>query len=84
MSYLKEALQPPYLKDALPNQHTQLEDGPPFDARVGGFSGVAVGALADDDVGLFVFDLVEEVGQGFDWRGLMSAKGEWDSQRQRG
>ena len=60
--YLKKPLQPPDLEDALADQHAQLEDGPPFDARVGGFGGVAVGALADDDVGLFVFDLVEEVG----------------------
>lgn len=62
MSYLKKALQPPDLKDALADQHAELEDGPPFDARIGGFGGVAVGALTDDDVGLFVFDLVKQVG----------------------
>lgn len=61
MSYLKKSFQPPDLKDALADQHAQLEDGPPFDARVGGLGGVAVGTLADDDVGLFVLDLVEEV-----------------------
>lgn len=65
--YLEKALQPPDLEDAFGEEHAELEDAPPFDAAVGAFGGVAVDAFPHDDVGLFVFDLGEEVGEEFDW-----------------
>lgn len=63
---LEEALEPPNLEDALANDDAHLEDAPPFDAGVGALGGVAVGALADDDVALLVLDLGEEFGEEFD------------------
>lgn len=56
---LEEASQPPDLESALPEQDAHLENAPPFDTGVGAFGGVAVGAFADDDVGLLVLDLGE-------------------------
>lgn len=56
-AYLEETLQPPDLKDALAEKDADLEDAPPFDAAVGAFGCVAVHSFAEDDVGLFVFDL---------------------------
>jgi hypothetical protein len=61
--HLEETLQPPNLKDSLSYQHTQLEYRPPLDPRVCAFCCVSVRAFSDDDVGLFVFDLVEEFGE---------------------
>jgi len=60
-AYLEEALQPPDLEDALAHQDAHLEYAPPLHAPVGGLSCVAVDALAEDDVGLLVFDLGEEL-----------------------
>lgn len=57
-TYLKESLQPPDLKYALPNQNSQLKYAPPLDPTICAFGRIAVGAFADDDVGLFIFDLV--------------------------
>ena len=54
---LEEALDPPDLEDALADEQAQLEDAPPFYAGVCRFGSVAVGAFADDDVGLLVFYL---------------------------
>ena len=62
---LEETLEPPDLKDALAKQDAKLEDAPPLDTSICRLGCVAVGALADNDVGLFVFDLVEEVGEFF-------------------
>ena len=61
--YLEEALEPPDLEDALADDDAHLEDAPPLDAGVGALGGVAVGALADDNVALLVFDLGEEFGE---------------------
>ena len=60
--HLEKALQPPHLEDALAEQHDEPENAPPLDSRVGALGCVAVRALADDDVGLFVADEAEEVG----------------------
>lgn len=60
---LEKALKPPDLEDALGNNDAHLEDAPPLDTSVGALGGVAVGALAHDDVALLVFDLGEELGQ---------------------
>jgi D-alanine-D-alanine ligase-like ATP-grasp enzyme len=60
-AYLEEALQPPDLEDALADQDAHLEYAPPLHTTVGGLGCVAVDALAEDDVGLFVFDLGEEL-----------------------
>ena len=45
------------------NDDADDEDVPPLNAAVGALGGVAVGALADDDVRLFVLDLGEEFGE---------------------
>jgi hypothetical protein len=45
----------------------------PPDLGVGALGGVAVGALADDDVALFVLDLGEEFGELLDYWWLLSA-----------
>lgn len=63
--YFEEPLEPPDLEDAFADDDAHLEDRPPFDARVGRFRRVAVRALADHDVALFVLDLGEEVGELF-------------------
>jgi hypothetical protein len=71
---LEEALEPPDLKDALADDDAHLEDAPPLDAGVGALGGVAVGALADDDVALLVLDLGEEFGELLDcWWGLLAS-----------
>lgn len=57
LTHLEEPLQPPHLEEALPNQHHELEDAPPLDARVCALGGVPVCSLADDNVALLVFDL---------------------------
>ena len=69
--HLKEPLEPPHLEHALADQHAELEDAPPLDARVGRLGGVAVRALAHHDVALLVFDLGEEFGHLADWRGWL-------------
>jgi hypothetical protein len=51
------------LKDTICNQNTHLESTPPFDAAVGALSSIPMDALAQDDVGLFVFDLNKKIGQ---------------------
>lgn len=63
---LEEALEPPNLEDALANDDSHLEDAPPLDAGVGALGGIAVRALADDDVALLVLDLGEEFGEELD------------------
>jgi hypothetical protein len=70
---LEEALEPPDLEDALADDDAHLEDAPPLDAGVGALGGVAVGALADDDVSLFVLDLGEEFGELLDCWWVLSA-----------
>jgi hypothetical protein len=71
---LEEALEPPDLEDALADDDAHLEDAPPLDAGVGALGGVAVGALADDDVALLVLDLGEEFGELLDcWWGLLAS-----------
>ena len=59
----EEASDPPHLEDALANEQGHLEDAPPLDARVCRFGGVAVGALADNNVRLLVLDLCDELGE---------------------
>ena len=66
---LEEALEPPDLEDALGDEHADLDDTPPLDARVGALGRVAVHALAHDDVGLLVLDLGDDGAQGADWNG---------------
>ena len=44
-----------------------LKDRPPFNSVVSRLGGVAVGALADDDVGLLVLDLGKDLGEFADW-----------------
>lgn len=60
---LEETLEPPDLEDALADHDAHLEDAPPLDASVGALGGVAVGALAHDDVALLVLDLGKELGK---------------------
>lgn len=60
---LEETLEPPNLEDALGDHDAHLEDAPPLDASVGALGGVAVGALAHDDVALLVLDLGKELGK---------------------
>ena len=60
----EEAADPPDLEETLADEERQLEDAPPLDTGVGGLGGVAVGALADDDVRLLVLDLGHELGEG--------------------
>lgn len=47
---LEEATEPPDLEESLANDNTDDEHVPPLDTGVGAFGGVAVGALAHDDV----------------------------------
>jgi hypothetical protein len=61
------------VEDALADDDAHLEDAPPLDAGVGALGGVAVGALADDDVALFVLDLGEEFGELLDCWWVLSA-----------
>lgn len=63
VAYLKEAFQPPDLEDTLANQDHHLEDAPPLDSGVGALCGVSVVSFAEDDIGLFVFNLGEEFGK---------------------
>ena len=58
-AYLKEPLQPPDLEYALPDQDSQLKDAPPFDPAICAFRCITMGPLTDNDVGLFVFDLIQ-------------------------
>ena len=60
-AYLKEPLQPPDLKDTLPYQDSQLKYAPPFDPAICALSCIAVGPLTDNDVGLFIFDLIQQL-----------------------
>ena len=72
---LEEALEPPDLEDALADHDAHLEDAPPLDAGVGALGGVAVSALADDDVALFILDLSKEFGEELDcWENITSAR----------
>jgi hypothetical protein len=64
---LEEATQPPDLEECLANNHSDDEHVPPLDTGVGALGGVAVGALADDNVGLLVLDLGEELGETTDY-----------------
>lgn len=61
-TYLEESLQPPDLEDTVCNQNNHLEGAPPLNAAVGALSSVAMDALAEDNVGLFVFNLREKIG----------------------
>lgn len=58
---LEEAPQPPDLEEGLADDDADDEEVPPLDAGVCALGGVAVGALADDDVLLLVLDLGEEL-----------------------
>lgn len=60
---LEEPLQPPHLKDPLPDQHPQLENTPPLHPRVRALGRIPVCPFPHDDVGLLVFDLGEEFAQ---------------------
>lgn len=62
-AYLKEALQPPDLEDTLGNKDSHLEYGPPLNTLVRRLGGVAVDALAKNDVGLLVLNLGKELGK---------------------
>ena len=67
---LEEAPQPPDLEDGLANDDANDKQVPPLDARVGALGRVAVCPLADDDVGLLVLDLGQELGEVADWRSM--------------
>lgn len=71
LAYLKEAFQPPDLEDTFTNQDSHLEHTPPLDSGVCAFCGVSVGSFAEDNIGLFVFDLSEEFGELADWSVLV-------------
>jgi hypothetical protein len=60
LAYLKEAFEPPNLEEALANEHHELEDAPPLDARVGALCSIPVYSFADNDVALLVLDLCDE------------------------
>lgn len=73
-TYLKEPLQPPDLKDSLPNQDPKLENAPPLHPAVCALSCVAMRALADYDIRLLVFDLGEKFCKKFHYQHrIMSA-----------
>ncbi|KAK1249148.1 hypothetical protein MKX07_002664 [Trichoderma sp. CBMAI-0711] len=59
---LEEAPQPPDLEKGLADDDANDEEVPPLDAGVRALGGVAVGALADDNVLLLVLDLGEKLG----------------------
>lgn len=59
---LEEATQPPDLEERFANDDADDEEVPPLDSGVCALGGVAVGALADNDVLLFVLDLGEKIG----------------------
>lgn len=61
LAYLKEALEPPDLEDAFCSKDKDLEGAPPFDPTVCALRSISVSAFADDYVGLFIFDLGEEL-----------------------
>jgi hypothetical protein len=63
LAYLEEPLQPPDLKDAFANQDSHLEDTPPLYSSVRALGCVSMGSFPDHDIGLFVFDLGEELRQ---------------------
>ena len=63
LAYLEKALQPPDLEDALADKDSHLKNTPPLDTLVCRLGGVAVDALAQNDVGLLVLDLSEELGK---------------------
>ena len=73
---LEEAAEPPDLEDRLPDDNAEDEDVPPFDSGVCAFGRVAVGSLTHDNVGLFIFDLSEELLKLLDYLGslLVSSK----------
>lgn len=59
---LEEAAKPPDLEKGLANDDANDEQVPPLDSGVCALSGVAVGALTEDNVLLLVLDLGEEIG----------------------
>jgi hypothetical protein len=59
---LEEAAQPPDLEERFANNDANDEQVPPLDSGVCALGGIAVGALAEDDVLLLVLDLGEEIG----------------------
>jgi hypothetical protein len=61
--HLKEPPQPPDLEDGLSNHDTDDKQIPPLDPIVGALSCVAVGAFADDNVGLLILDLGKQLRQ---------------------
>jgi len=63
LSYLEGSAEPPDLEERLADDNADDKHVPPLDTAVGALGGVAVGSLAHDDVGLFVFNLVEEIGE---------------------
>lgn len=62
-AYLKETLQPPDLKYTFAQKHAQLKDAPPLHSTIRTLRRVPVRSLTYHDVGLLIFDLVEEFGE---------------------
>ena len=62
-THLEESPQPPNLEDGLANNDANNEQIPPLDASVGALRRIPVCPLADDDVGLLVLDLGEQLRQ---------------------
>lgn len=63
VTHLKEPPQPPDLENRLANDDANDKQVPPLDAAVCALGGVAVGALADNDVALLVLNHLEQLGQ---------------------
>jgi hypothetical protein len=63
-SHLEEAFEPPHLEETLADEHHQLEDAPPLDARIGALSSIPVYSLAHDNVALLVLDLRDKFRHG--------------------
>lgn len=63
LAHLEESLKPPDLKDSLANEDGHLEYAPPLYSSIRALGGVAVYPFTDDNVGLFVFDLGQKLGE---------------------
>ena len=67
-TYLKEPFQPPDLKDAFAQQHTQLKDTPPLDPPICALGRISMCPLPDHNVGLLILDLTEQIRKMLDFR----------------
>lgn len=63
MTYLKESLDPPNLKNTLSKQYNQLKQTPPLDASIRTLRRISMGPLPHHDVSLLILDLPDQFGQ---------------------